>query len=368
MNIEVLDRPFEPTENPGLETTDPRLGDIVTLIQNGKYLDAANQAQAVFEKDIFDIRLTGFFFFGIFLDRGINSLGGVFGCLTRLCMENWEATGPIKKRERHAQISFNWLFKQLDKILQYEEEKESDAWKEWLESVTSDDVQTILDAGDGLQSALSETLEDDAGPLLELMFKIKKWLVNFQQFVYQEPEPEPVGHAEPDPAGDTEPVEEAGQQTALPLAIDTDSLAAQGSYQLKVLLKKLNIFEHLVKTKNFALASLVADDINYIIADFDPKLYFPELFKSFSYLLAMNIAQLSAFDGNKQTLEWQAMQELYKVDLDSFLSFGQEDIDPDAFTPTGIEAFESGAQDDENTESLDQDDSNQSSEDDDDEW
>jgi len=366
MNIEALNRPIEPTENPGLETTDPRLGDIVTLVQNGNYLDAADQAQVVFEEDIYDIRLTGFFFFGIFLDQGVNSLLDVFQCLTRLLLENWEAMGPVNKRERHAQISLNWLFKQLDKILQYEEEKKGDTWNKWLESVTNADIQAILDASDELQKALGNTLEDASGPLLEVLFKIKKWLTNLQQLVYEEPETE-AEEAETEDTGNTPPGEAVEQQTAPSFAVDMDSLAVQGSYQIKILLKKIGAFEHLIQNKNYAMASLVADDINAIISDFDPKLYFPELFKKFSYLLALNISQFSAFDEKKQTLEWQAMQELYKTDLDSFMAFGGEDIDPDTFKSTGLDEYENRAQDDENGEPIDQDDADEGSEDDD-EW
>ena len=109
MNIELLNRTIEPAENPGLETTDPRLSDIIALAQNGDYQGSADQAQAVFEEDIFDVRIVGFFLYGIYLETDIVALYDIFQTLIRLFQENWEAIGPAKKREKHAQTSINWL-------------------------------------------------------------------------------------------------------------------------------------------------------------------------------------------------------------------------------------------------------------------
>jgi len=68
------------------------------------------------------------------------------------------------------------------------------------------------------------------------------------------------------------------------------------------------------------------DDINNIIANFDPKVYFPRLFTRFSLQFAANINELTAFEEHKSSVEWQAMQELYKVDLESFVNFDSEAV------------------------------------------
>jgi len=40
MNIKLIQGPLEVSESPGLETTDPRFGDIATLVQEGNYEEA----------------------------------------------------------------------------------------------------------------------------------------------------------------------------------------------------------------------------------------------------------------------------------------------------------------------------------------
>jgi len=358
MNIELLNRTIEPAENPGLETTDPRLADIIALAQNGDYQGSAAQAQAVFEEDIFDIRIVGFFLYGIYLETDIVALYDIFQTLIRLFQENWEAIGPAKKREKHAQTSINWLIKQLSKTLQYEEDKNSDNWNRWLKEVTSDDVTQIIEAGDELQETLESILEDASRPLLEGLLKIKEWLTNLQQLVYQEPEPEVEPETESDEPESQQPIETIDQKAVSPAMISADDTVVAGSYHLRILLNKIEVFEQLINEKKFIMAALVAEDINDIVANFDPKVYFPGLFSKYSYLLAMNISKLSSFDGQKNTVEWQAMKELYKVDLNSFITFDTDNIDPEFFqkreADTGDEDYDEDyngtPQDDEDNE------------------
>ena len=331
VDIELLNRPIEPVENPGLETTDPRLGSIVTHVQNGDYHQAAVEAQSTFEEGIYDIRLVGFFLYGIFLDQGLHALDGVFQAITRLFQENWEAVGPAKKRERHAQVGLNWMIKQLAKILEYEENRQGDAWNQWMREITSEDVEQIIKTLDDVQTALSLKLEDAARPLQEGLLRIKKWLTNFQQLVYQEPETVESPEIEIEAVDSPLPENDMVTSDTPPPVANMSDIESGGSYHLNMLLKKLKAFDKLIHQKNYAMAAMVADDIDNIISDFDPKIYFPELFASYSFLRARNISEISSFNEQRQTLEWQALLDLYKIDLDRFLLFDKEHIDTDFF-------------------------------------
>ena len=97
-----------------------------------------------------------------------------------------------------------------------------------------------------------------------------------------------------------------------------------GSHHLQTLLQKLAAFEQLIKMEKFNLAALVADDIDGIVADFDPKIYFPKIFSTFSLLYAHYISELVACEENKGSVEWAALKELYKMDLERFVGFGGE--------------------------------------------
>ncbi len=295
MDIDLLMGELEVTENPGIETFDPRFGDINTLIQDGNYADGAAQAEEIIREGIYDIRLIGYFFYGVFLEQGVASLTTVFQSLSGLLKENWEAAGPVKKREKHYQTSLKWLVNQLHKKLKYEEDKNSDAYNTWVEQVSSDDVQESLDAIDLVRPALGQALEDLSANVTEGLTKVQNWLVTFQKVVYKEPEPdeEVEEYFEEEEAAPKEQV-----QTSSPLSTGFSfgsDIAAEGSYQLQMLLNKLSAFERLIQTEKYALAALVADDINEIVTIFDPKLYFQKIFAKFSLLFARYISEVDLF-------------------------------------------------------------------------
>lgn len=315
MNIDILNTTLEVTENPGLDIIDPRLMDIAGLVENAEYMEAAVQAEQVLEEGRYDIRIAGYFLYGVFLEQGVGAMAAIMGCLANLLTENWEALGPVKNREKHAQTSLNWFLRQLAKKLQYEEEKESDVYQGWVDEVSSDDVEEALEASEEFQRALGMTLEDLAEPLLESLPKVNDWLRTFQRVVYREPEPEPEMEEEYEPGEEVE----AAPAAPSPLTAD-DAVLAEGSYHLGLLQRKMVAFERLLAKEQYPKAAIVADDINNIIANFDPRIYFPKIFSKYSLLRALNIGELTAFGENRGSVEWQTMEDLYKVDLEGFVS------------------------------------------------
>jgi hypothetical protein len=319
MNIDILNTTLEVTENPGLDIIDPRLMDIAGLVENAEYMEAAVQAEQVLEEGVYDIRIAGYFLYGVFLEQGVGAMAAIMGCLANLLTENWEALGPVKNREKHAQTSLNWFLRQLAKKLQYEEEKESEIYQRWVDEVSSDEVEEALEASEEFKRALGMTLEDLAEPLLESLPKVNDWLRSFQHIVYREPEPEPELEEEYEPGEEVEPAAVAPS----PLTAD-DGVLAEGSYHLGLLQRKMAAFERLLTKEQYPKAAIVADDINNIIANFDPRIYFPKIFSNYSLLLALNIGEITAFGENRGSVEWQTMEDLYKVDLDSFVAFDSD--------------------------------------------
>lgn len=345
MNIELLQGTLEVSENPGLETIDPRFSDIATLVMEGNYEDAGAQSEAILEEQLYDIRIIGYFLYGHFIEQGVGVMADIYLCLRDLLRDNLDAIGPVRNREKHIQAILNWMMKQLIKKLQYEEGKNSNLYEGWISEVSSDQVQEALDAGDELQRTLSPVLEDAAGPVLDGLMKVNDWLTAFQRLVYREPEPEPEIEEEPEEREEREvedEIEEAPREVkkngflaTASLVDDGEGVSIEGSYHLKLLISKLQAFDYLIAEKNFPSAALIADDINSIIANFDPKLYFPKLFTRFSLQFAANINELIAFEEHKNSVEWQAMQELYKVDLESFVNFDSEAVNLGASGVTG---------------------------------
>ncbi|MCG8472692.1 MAG: hypothetical protein MI742_12690 [Desulfobacterales bacterium] len=331
MNIERITGTLTVTDSPGLATVDPRFTDIATLVQDGKYEEAAARADEVLGEEIYDIRIIGYFAYGFFLEKGIGGLKELFSALSGLFGENLEAVGPVRNRPNHVKTIFTWFFKQLAKKLQYEEERQAALWDQWVATVTSDEAQDILDASEELRRALTMILEDSAGPVLDSLSKVGDWLRRFQGIVYREPELEAESESE---AGgdDASQASEGGAASSGGIGLAAEM---QGSSALGMLVRRIEAFGILVKEGKMAQAALVAMDINRVIENFDPRLYFPEIFSGFTLSYVKHINQLTTFEEHKGSVEWRAMQELYKVDLDSFVSFNAGNIQFSAAAPGG---------------------------------
>jgi hypothetical protein len=321
MDIAYLKKTVEPSENPGLDITDPRLVDIATLAQNGDYMAAALAVEGTFEEGIYDVRLLGFFLYGLFLEGGVRSLKELFSALIFFLDTNWAASGPQKKREKHGQTGLRWFFNQLLKKFQLEESAKGGLWQQWLKDTHSDDLVEALDGASELRKSIAKTLEDAAEPVLDGLLKTVDWLRAFQQLVYKEESAAQEESPENEPTPEEPGLRASVPSSPSPRMVAGQGLMVEGSMHLELLTKKLEIFERLMADEKFPRAALVADDIIAIIENFDPRLYFPKLFSRFFMLLAMHSNEVMQFDEMKESPEWQAMREFFKVDPDAFAEF-----------------------------------------------
>jgi hypothetical protein len=94
----------------------------------------------------------------------------------------------------------------------------------------------------------------------------------------------------------------------------------ESSYHMTLLLKKIAAFEQMVHNKKFDHAALILEDIKLTLSQFEPMLYLPKIFENFVKLQALNINELVTYQQQRGTLEWEVMQEWFKVDLDGFIN------------------------------------------------
>jgi len=315
MNIELLQGQFKVIENSSFDSTDPRLDEIATLAQAGEYSEAARLSEVILTAGIYDVRLICYFLYGYFLEQGLVNLIEVVDCLNNIIIKNWDALGPINKREKVFEKSLEWLLKQLLKKIQYEESKNTALWQEWKMDINADQVKEIQQLGGILRLSLNHQFEDKAGPLVDLWSKIEQWLRVFQQLECQpvEVEAEILGDLNIE---EVVPVEIINTPVN---ALKNTGLAFESSYHMDLLLKKLAAFERLIEEGKFPKAALMAEDINQTVSNFDPKFYFPKIFETFVRLQALNFEELATYSYQRDEQHWQIMQDWLKVDIDSFV-------------------------------------------------
>ncbi len=353
MDAELLNNKFQVSENPGLDTRDPRFADIAGMVQQGNFFEAAALAKEIIEENIYDIRIICYFLYGLFDRSGPASFRNIFNSLKMVFSENWEAIGPLKNRLKHAKKSLVWLFKQSNKVLENEKKKEGEKWQGWLLNISADEIWDTMEVAGELQKEIVSVFEDESSAVLDGLSKITAWLDSFYKLIYKEPEPEPEEAYDSDETTDSEsdPCDDISNKTG-PDAPCVNlsksevefmqpamygSVKSSGSYLLQMLLKKMDVFSRLLNENKTAGAALVADDINGIIANFDPQLYFPDLFSEFTRQYALNVDKLLAFKKCSETALWKSMDKLYKVDMETFVSMDADFhfSDPDSFNVVG---------------------------------
>lgn len=311
-NLELLNQTFPVSENPGIDTLDPKFQEIVALVENNDFAAVAPKAEALFQDNVFDIRIIAYFLQAVFQEQELAGLAKVFACINKTLRDNWAAVGPATKKEKHTQRSLRWLIDKLYQGLQYHQVQNDASWQKWLQQVPAEEVDNIRNQIKEFQQTAGAIANDEGS--VEVLNKFNEWLNDFYKLVKveapKEPEPEPEPAAQQQ--GQTDQQQNATTAPGMP--------TVSGSYQLTLLIKKLETFQALAQRGDFLKASVVADDINTIMASFDPRQYFPQLFAPFLGTMAVSLSQLEPFLLAKETPSWAALAQLYRTDIDTFMN------------------------------------------------
>ena len=328
-DIALLKKTLTPGETLGLDTLDPRFQEIASLAEQGEFMQSADKTEEVLREDIYDIRLIGYYLYGCFLKDGLPGLIEILEVAKGLFGESWAAIGPTKKKENHAQNGMAWFFSKLLERLKYDEEKKSPEWKVWIQKVTADDAARMIELIGEFRGTMSAVVPN-APKVYDMLPKVADWATSFQKMVYVAPPPEPEPAPEAAPATEAAPADAGGDAFAGGPAPAGGSMmmgggavptfpVVEGSFMLKELIARLEAFDTLVQRGEIAKAAILSSDVLNAIEKFDPRAYFPKLFSAFYSRLAPNVQKLAPWWERKDSMGWQALEQLYKVDIQAFV-------------------------------------------------
>jgi hypothetical protein len=319
MSILLLEGRLLITENPGLDSMDPRYDVIVNCVQEENFIESIRLIDELFTENIYDIRMICYYLYGYWLDNGLRSLNEVLLCLNNVIEVNFDAIGPIANREQNFEKSLSWIMRQIYKKICYEEKKNSSLWQEWHSNIHEEDISQILEAGEILCLNLNQKITDKAVNIINLWNKIQAWM-NALKMMIARPLALIPTETENDsllmlPKEDNEVISELHTNEYI-----SNFQGYESSYHMMILLKKITAFEQMIHKKKFDHAALILEDIKQTLSEFEPMLYLPKIFENFVKLQALNINELVAYQQQRGTLEWEVMQEWFKVDLDGFIN------------------------------------------------
>ncbi len=308
--ISTLSEKMTQSSGKSLDTLDPRFSVIVSYIEKSEYTEAVQEIEAIFNEGFFDIRLIMYYLYAQFLQEDFTHLQDQIALFTSLFTSHWEKLTPEKKKDKHTVTSVSWYFTRLGKTLQYHKDKQDDTWSKWLQSTTKTSNQAVLEEWNNFRLAFQDVLEAPA--VLDRLQRITQWFLDFDLLL-----PDETKEKELIEINETEPIiQEISEKKSIePCAGPTIPI----SDTFALFLKKLTAFETLIAENDLAKAALVGNDISESIASFDPRVYFPKTFSTYFRLLSQHIDTLSPYWDEKDSLAWQSLEQLYNVDIDTFM-------------------------------------------------
>jgi len=297
----------ETVEPKSLEIGSDELNSMRSLVDALDYHGILDLAMELGEKGIFDIRIITYGLYAETLGDTLGSLSNLFESLNILFDSAWHAIGPAERREKYAKTSLSWLLKQVVVDFQTTELEAGPQWQSWISNYTHPDLQAILEGSTNPRTALPDLLGEESGPVLEKLTELTNW---FKDFIKQVPLPQEEASPE---------TEEVSQESLSESSSSTATFASSGSLHLDLLVQKIKVFEQVVDNGDLLKAAIVVADINSILENFDPKLYFPAIFSNYYYLLVSHINTITDALDMQDSPQWVVLSNLYHVDKDLFV-------------------------------------------------
>jgi len=311
----LLDKSLD-VEASDLESSDERLDKITGLVAKSAYLDAARTAEAVLREGVYDVRLVGAYLLGLFVEGGMEAMPVVFHSLSNTLLGNWSSFGPRERKDVYADGSLRWMLKVLNKHLEHHERMKDETWKNWSAASNREPLEQALALSEEIFSSFGRVMPNNG---CEAPFRrLTQWLEGHLRSL---PEPASLVESEPEPVDEPEEEEEPSQAVrAAPAPSAGPTMPV--SPAMAHLMNKLAAFNTLVERQDFQRASVVAADVLNLVEHFDPRVYLPAVFSRFFAGLSTHAEQVEPLLQSTETLSFRALDQLYRVDLETFLEQG----------------------------------------------
>lgn len=176
--IDLLLGGIDISEKTGPELTDPSFEQIITLVESGRYAEAAGLSEAILLAGIFDLRLICYYLYGYWLDKGLASLADVIYCLNNVMLKNADILRQFSALKNILEKSLYWIFRQLSRTLQREAQKNTLLWKQWETNITDNELNNILNAGESFRTIIKAQDYDNREALFGLLEGIEDSLLS----------------------------------------------------------------------------------------------------------------------------------------------------------------------------------------------
>lgn len=312
---------------PPQDTSARELDEVMHLAQRAEYGPAAERAFQLIDAGCKDVRAFIVYALAVFAARGPAAVPSLFESVSALLPANRTSGSATRATDTALRFGFRTMRAHLD----FSERRPEATPLGWTEHLGADTAASVARACASLRSALLATFDDplceaELGAVttrLEAYCARSKPMKSTKVAPLAEAPAEPEAEVEPVSAvmsfvaPDSPPAPPAFARRAADYRPELGTLPI--SPALHDFIRKLQAFEHLLMSDSLAKAAIVASDIRSVITGFDPMTYLPALLSPHFRLLSQHGDALAAYEEHRSSPGGQALEQLYRVDLDAFL-------------------------------------------------
>jgi len=128
---DLLDGRLAASSEPEDSASATRIAHVAQLADRGEHQAAAREAADLIEDRIYDVRLIGFYLFGVFLQRGIAYLPALLGRVDKLVTEDLAVLRPTRRKLQVVSSATAWLFEHVSARLLFHTKPRDATWEAW---------------------------------------------------------------------------------------------------------------------------------------------------------------------------------------------------------------------------------------------
>jgi hypothetical protein len=295
-----------------LDKADPKLTALADLAEDRRGAALIAESRALFAEGISDVRVAVYFLWGAIQEHGLPQLGPVLRVLASMLEGKLAGFGPAGQVDAYARRLVPWLLKKTHRELEYHKVKETERWLAWARAGVEVPIDETRMLGEQL-GAEWEVASAALAELASLLRAMQQGLLQKRAPVVQPVELETTA-AEAETSSPTPP------RATASVHIPSGQVVLQATASFFDLLERMRAFATLTERGDVSRAAILADEITRAIENFDPRLYFPELFSEFSRLLSDHVDELEVAWQARETLAWKVRAQFSQVDLKRFVA------------------------------------------------
>lgn len=128
---DLLDGRLAASHEPEDSSSATRIARVAQLADRGDHQAAAREAADLIEARVYDVRLIGFYLFGLFLQRGIGYLPALLGRVSKLVAEDLGVLRPSRRKLQVVSSATAWLFENISARLLFHTKQRDATWEAW---------------------------------------------------------------------------------------------------------------------------------------------------------------------------------------------------------------------------------------------